>query len=59
MLQAITLGIAVSSMSSSCQKNDVNSGKPKEAKMKASKNSESKGKEPGRVRKSCPACGMG
>ncbi len=58
LLQAITLGIAVSSMSSSCQKNEVNSGRTQEAKMKPSKKTESRGKEH-KKGYSCPACGMG
>jgi hypothetical protein len=50
LLQAITLGIAVSTLTSSCKQNEVNSGHTKEIKAK-------KSTKP--VRDNCPACGMG
>ena len=52
LLQAITLGIAVGTLSSSCQKNEVNSGTAKHENIKKEK----KGKS---ARNNCPACGMG
>lgn len=49
LLQAITLGVAVAALSSSCHQNEVNSGRTKEVKAKKEKP----------VRGNCPACGMG
>lgn len=49
LLQAITLGIAVSALSSSCHQNEVNSGGTKEVKAKKERP----------VKTNCPACGMG
>jgi hypothetical protein len=52
LLQAITLGIAVGTLSSSCQKNEVNSGTAKHENIKKDKKNKS-------VRDNCPSCGMG
>lgn len=49
LIQAITLGVAVAALSSSCHQNEVNSGRTKEIKAKKEKP----------VRDNCPACGMG
>ncbi len=55
LLQAITLGIAVSTVSSSCQQNELNSGMTKKEKKENAR----KEKENSRSYKNCPACGMG
>lgn len=55
LLQAISFGIAVSVVSSSCQKNEVNSGMTKKEKKENTR----KEKENPRSYKNCPACGMG
>lgn len=54
LLQAITVGIAVSSVSS-CQQNEVNSGMTRKEK----KENAQKEKENPSSYKNCPACGMG
>lgn len=52
LLQAISLGIAVTTLASSCHPNEVTSGTAKQEKSK-------KGKTDQPVKNSCPACGMG
>jgi hypothetical protein len=55
MLQAITVGVAVSTLSSSCRQNEVNSGMTKKEKKERARQE----KENSSSYKNCPACGMG
>ena len=55
LLQAITVGVAVSTLSSSCQQNEVNSGLTKKEKKEKARQEK---KNPSAY-KNCPACGMG
>jgi hypothetical protein len=55
LLQAMTIGVALSTLSSSCQQNEVNSGMTKKEKRENAR----KEKENPSSYKNCPACGMG
>lgn len=55
LLQAISIGVAISTLTSSCQQNEVNSGVTRKEKKEKARQE----KENSSAYKNCPACGMG